>query len=332
MKLFINNKRYNFFSNWNITLNYNAIANTFSFDGKRDVLNYILDYPECKIYDDNDDLLITGTILSPAYKLSTTPEFYKYAGYGLAGILDDCSIPIELFPLQYDNLSLLQITEKLLDPFNLKYNFTSNVLNDLNKKFEKITTEPGTAVKTLINNLASQRNVYLTNNAFGEIEFTRYEPSKYLPAAYFVEGKLGIENINLNIASQALHSQITIVKQASKNNVDAGEYTINNPYVEKYRPIVKVLNSGDIFDVKKAARNALSAELSNIKISFDTTVFEKPGTTISLVAPSIGINNPTELFIEQTIIKGTTSRNDKYSFICVLPDVYTNNEVKNIFK
>lgn len=332
MRITINNKDYRYFSDYNINLKYNSIANTFSFNAKKDILDYFLEYPECKIYNDNNELLITGTILAPNLKASTTSEFIKIQGYGIAGILEDCDIPIDLYPLQFDNLSLLDIADKILKPFGINYNFTSNVLEDLNKKYSKITIEPSTTPKELLNNLASQRGIYLTNNNFGEIVFTRYEKAKFLPKAYFEEGNPGISEINLNINSQALHSSITVLKEASKDNPDAGEYAIINPYVDKFRPKVKVLNSGDIFDVKKAARMALSGELSNIKITFKTTKYIPAGVTISLIAPSIKINKETELFVESSQIIGTINTKDNYIISCVLPDVYTDNEVKNIFK
>lgn len=331
MRITINNKDYKFFSDYSITLKYDSIAGVFGFSAKRDILQYFLEYPECKIYD--DELLITGTILAPDITESPNPEFIKITGYGSAGILEDCNIPISLYPLQFDNLSLAQITDKLFEPFGLKYTFTSNVVSDLEKKYTKVTTTPGVTIKQLLNNLASQRNIIVTNNNFGEVVYTRYEPSKFLPAAYFEEGKPGIENIQLIVNSQQLHSEITIVKEASKDNPDAGESTISNPYVTKFRPATKILNAGDIFDVDKAARNVLSQELSRIKITFKTTKLVKPGRTISLVAPSIKITRPTELFVEQTIMKGSTETIDNYVLTCVVPDVYTDNEnVKNIFE
>ena len=332
MRLEIGNKDYKYFSDWNITLKFNSIANIFSFNAKRELLDYILEYPECKIYDDNNDLLLTGTILAPILKTSIRPKFIRYTGYGKAGVLEDCPVPLSLYPLQFDNLSLIDITEKLLKPFGVGFNFTSNVLSDLEKKYDKITVEPETLVKQILNNLASQRNIFLSSNVFGEVFFTRYDPKSFLPAEYFVEGTEGITDISLNIASQTLHSEITVVKQASKKNPDAGQSTITNPYVDVFRPTVKVLSSGDIFDVDKAARNALSAELSNIKITFKSTSFVLPGATISLKAPSIDLNEPTELFVEQTTIVGTIKRKDNYAYSCVLPDVYTNGDVKNIFK
>jgi len=330
MRLEFKNKDYINISEYNITLKYDSIAHIFDFRTQLDILDYILEYPECKFYD--NDLLLTGTILSPNKKVSNKPEFLRYTGYGIAGVLQDCPIPISLYPLQFDNLSLLDITKILLEPFGLNYIFTSNILDDLNKKYKKVDISPEMKIKQILNNLASQRNIILTSNNFGEIVYTRYDKTKFRPVAYFEEGKEGLSNLSLSMNAQALHSEITVIKEASKDNPDAGQFTITNPYVDVFRPTVKILNSGDIFDVEKAARNELSKELSNIKITFRSTVFVNAGNTISLLSPKIGINKPTELFVQQTVIKKEVKEQDSYILTCLLPDIFSDNEVINILK
>lgn len=331
MKLIINEKEFRHFTKFSITQKFNAIASTFAFTANRKLFDYYLEFPSCQIFDNNDNLMLTGTFLAPKLKTTNTPQLIEIGGYSLTGILEDCSIPTSSYPLQFDNLSLLEITEKLLKPFNLGLNFEGDLIEDLNKKYIKTSASPGASVKSYLNDLASQRNIFLSNNIFGELLYTRYDPSKFLPKLFLEEGKPGLESVDLNISSQSMHSEITIIKQASEDDPDAGEFTIQNPYIEKYRPTVKIMNSGDNFDIKQAARNALSAELSNIKFTISSTKYVRPGTTIELIAPSIGINKKTELFVEQITTSGTINTSDKFVFTCVLPDVYTNSEVKNVF-
>ena len=326
----INDKDYIYFSDYSITLKYDSIASIFSFKAQKDILDYFLEYPDCKIYKDNE-LLITGTILSPSITKTSKPQFITVNGYGIGGILEDCNIPTSLYPLQFDNLSLAQISEKILPVFGVNYTFTSNVIEDLNKNFTKLSISPGTPIKQLLTNLASQRNIITTNNNFGEIVFTRYDKKKFLPVARFVEGEGGLIELALNINSQSLHSEITVLKEASKSNPDSGEFTINNPYVDKFRPITHVLDSGDIFDIKKAARNVLAKELTAITFTIKTTKFVKPGNTITLKSPSLKLGKETELFVTETAITGNNKNNDNYILKCVIPEVYSNDEIKNIF-
>jgi len=329
MKITINNKQFNFFASYGISLKYNAIASTFSFDALQDKLGFFIEYPNIQIFDDNDNLMLTGTCLAPNLKQTTKPELTQIGGYSLPGILEDCVIPVSSYPLQFDNLSLNEITSKVIKPFDIKFISTSNISTEFNKKYPKVAAEPSQSIKDFLTGLATQRNIILTNNEKGEIVFTRY--IKQMPSARLEEGQPGINNIQLSINSQALHSEITVMRQATNDNPDSGEYTIQNPYCSKFRPTIKTLDSADIFDVQKAARNELSNELTNIQITFQTTRLYKPGEIVELKAPSININAFVELFIQETEITGTT-KDEYYQVKCVLPDIYQDNKVKSIFQ
>lgn len=329
MRIVINKKDFEYFTEYNINMVFDRIANSFSFTAKKDLFDYFLEYPDCQIYDNDNNLLITGTVLAPNLNQTPSPEFISIYGYSKTGILEDCSIPNSIYPLQFDNLSLKQITSKILAPFGLDYKFDSIIATELNKKYTKIETQPGSSPKQLISDLAAQRNIFVSVTEKGELLFTRFKKTN--PVINIDAGDFGLKKLNLNINSQALHSEITIVKQASEDNPDAGEYTIDNPYVEKYRPVTRVMDSGDIFDVKNAARTALSKELQNITINFDFTEFIKPGQTITLKAPELKLNNDTELMVQAVNITGNTKDIDLYSYSCVLVDVYTDNDVKNVF-
>jgi prophage tail gpP-like protein len=334
MRLVIGEKEYNNITQYTINQKYNSIASSFSLVVNADVLDYVLDYPECEIYDDSDNLILTGIVLAPSITTTAQPNTITLRGYSLAGVLEDCPVPKSSYPLQFDNLNLLEITDKLLGPFGLNYNIQGDILEDALKRYPKLEIEPEQRVKQILSDLSSQRNIYLTHNEFGEVVFTRFDPSKFLSIMFIEEGSFGVKSINLDINSQALHSEITVVKQATKKSPDSAEVTINNPYVDKFRPTTKVMVSGDNLDIDKAARNALAAELSNIVITINvqSDKYVKPGTTIELKAPSIKLNNPTVLFIEEVNYTSTVNNSNQYTIKCVLPDLYTTGEIKNIWK
>lgn len=332
MTVVVDGKEYTRFSRYSINQRFGAIASTFSLTSYVQLFDDYLSYPTCEIYNSSGSLILTGTIFAPPINLRPNPTAFEYSGYSLPGVLEDCSIPKKLYPLQYDNLSLLQITEKMLDPFDLGYNIQGDITSDLNKSFTKVTADPGTTVKQFINNLASQRNIYLSHNEFGELLFMRYDPKTYLPTAYYEEGKEGLREVNLSIDAQRMHSSITVVRQATKKNPDSAEYTIQNPYISAYRPIVHRSNSGDIYTPQTAARNALSEELSNIKFKMKVTKAATAGTTIELKAPSLNLNESTELFIDEVQLDSTVTNEEDYTITCVPPDTYTDNtDIETIF-
>ena len=332
MILKIDNKQFKFFSDFNIALIYNSIGSTFSFTALNDILPEPLEYNKCEIVNDEGELLITGTILNPTNSIAKKEQLTNLTGYSLPGVLEDCNIPHGLYPLQSDNLTLKQIVDKILPAFGLKYIATSNIQSEFNKKYKKTNATPNQSIKDYINDLASQRGIILTHDNKGQIIFTKVDANSLKPVATFEEGNPGIMEMDLQINGQSMHSEITVMKQASSKNPDAGQFTIDNPYVtDVFRPKVKILNSGDIFDVEKAARIELGAELEAIKLTIKTTKFVAPGNLIQAKSKRLKINKLTNFFVQQNTILGDV-RGEKYELNCVLKDVYTNTEVINIFR
>lgn len=328
MKVEFTDKSFQYFSDFNITLIYDAVASTFSFKALNSMLGTPLVYSFVKLYGEEDELLLTGYILSSGYIISSKPEFETYPGYSITGFLEDSSVP---FPLQSDNLTLKEITDKLLKPFGFKYIVDPIVAKDMNKKYVKSIASEGQSIKDYLTTLATQRGIILSHNNKGELVFTKIEINKLKPVYTFDEGYGGSTNMSLTANGQQMHSSIRIVKEATEDNTDAGDYTIKNPYVtNRYRPIIKILSSGDIFDVKKAARMELSKELMGIELIIETTKFILPGNLISVKAQKLKIRNFTNFFVTQCEIKGT-NKNITYTLTCLLPDCFSDNEVKNIF-
>lgn len=330
MILTIENQDYSYFTSYVIEKKFNQIADTFEFKtNKRLDIDYST-LPECQINRDGN-LLMTGYVFAPPLVLSPKPTEISLLGYSKPGILEDSSISEQSYPLQFDNMNLIDIAEKLLKPYKIDFTWNGNVLEDLNKKYTKTTVMPGTSVKQYLSDLASQRNIFLTSNELGEIVFMRYERSKYLPVAWFKEGEDSIKSASLSIDSQNMHSEIKVLKQATKDNSDSAEYKITNPYMKRYKSLISVSNSGDIFDVDKAARNILSQELRGIQINLVVNKFVDTGRTIMLNAPSFNINTDVELFVEAVTINGTVNT-EEYQLTCVLPQVYNDEPVTNIFE
>lgn len=322
-KLLINDRKFEFFRSYNINMKFDSIADTFNFEGQKDFLPAILTYPECKILDENDNVIITGTIVNQPFELDSNPTLINVSGYSKPGILEDCTIPITLYPLQSDNLSLKQILDKILKPYGINYKYTSNITAEINKKFKKTNANPDQRIKDYINQLASQRGIILSHNAAGELVLTKLELTNILSNATFEEGDIGILSMVLEIPGQTMHNEISVVKQASIDNPDAGQSTIYNPYCkDSSRSIVKVMSSGDIFDVENAAKIELAKEIGMIKLIITSTKLVYPGNIISVKAPSLKIFNYYDFFVETLEIRGQTNQ-ELYTITAVLKDVYT---------
>lgn len=330
MKLLINDSIFSNFSSYVINLVYNSVASSFRFDVLRDISPSPLSYADCQILNDKDELLLTGTIVSHTIPVSAKPELIAISGYSKAGILEDCTIPVSAYPVQFDNLSLKQIIDKLLPIFDIEYIVNPVISNELNKTYKKSNANISSSIKEYINNLASQRGIIVSHNEQGKIIFTKVDTSNMLPVVTFEEGNTGTERYSININGQVLHSEISVIKQASSFDRSSGEFTVKNLLVDKYRPKVIVSTSGSVFDVEKMAKIELAKELANIKIMIDTTLFVMPGKLIQLKAPSLRINNFIELFVERITINGDMT-GERYTLTCVLKEVYSLEKIQNIF-
>src|SRR5690554_2817666 len=162
VRLIIEGREYFGFTIDNLSLPYNTIASSFSFSGLDDYSPIPLEYPEVKIYND-DDLLLTGYIVNQKYTASERPHLISVSGYSKSGILEDCTIPISAMPMECDNMSLREICNKLLPLYGISFTMEKVVLPLMNKKFEKVNFDYDKSIKTIIVNLAKERGVYVNH-------------------------------------------------------------------------------------------------------------------------------------------------------------------------
>jgi len=329
MKIKINGKIYQNFTSYGVILKYNAVASSFSFTSLKDVLNEQLTYNKVEIYNDFDNLLITGTIINHNYSISSMPNMVTISGYSLGGVLEDCNMPTTLYPLQNDNMSLEEICKKILPVFNLNYEYTDNISVDFKKSYKQKTASIDQKVKDFITGGASQKGIIVSNTNEGKILFTKYNNLK--KSVYdFEEGQSNIISLDLNINGQGLHSEITVLKQVSNNDKSTGQSTVLNPIIKAFRPLVKVSTSGSVFDTDKAAKLERSKELGGIKFIIKSKKFVNCGEIIKLKAPSLNLHDFVELFVEETNIQGNQN-GEIYTLTCVLKEVYSLETPKNIF-
>jgi prophage tail gpP-like protein len=334
MKFIINNKEFFHFSSYSISLKYNSIADTFSFSALSNILDKVLNYDKVEIFDDNNELLITGTILNDNFKISPNPEVENFAGYSKTGILEDCNISPNNYPLQKNNLNFNELVTDLLNPFNLNFIVDSSVTEQMNKVFKQTTAKITESIAAYINRLANQRNIALSHTAKGELLFIRPNISKLPTVASFNSNtENGVFNKSITFNGQSLHSEITLMPQASEGNEDGGQFTIKNPFCKEFRPMVKIQTSDTGFTSKEAARKALSAEIASIKVPIKTTQFIKPDSIVEIFIEE-KMNEPALFFVEQTDISRNANSGEIYNLTCVLKDVYDldNYNIKNPFK
>ena len=325
VRLVINGQEFTNFSINDLTLIYNAITSTFGFSGLDNYAPKPLTYPKVEIYHD-DVLILTGTILNQNYSDEAKPTLVSVTGYSIAGVLDDCTIPLSAMPMELNNMSLKEICEKLLPLYDIAFSFENSVAELMNKKFEKVNFDYDKTIKSIIIELATERGIFVNHTAKGEVRFTDSSAHNLKIVEHFED--YGTMKMDLDVNGQGMHSEISMLAGTSDSNITEGEVTLKNPYCTVKRPVIYKMSTGDSIDVNEAVRLKLSAELRNIVLKIETTKFIKPGNLITVKSERLKINNRVAFFVEQTVIS-QDNQGLKYSMNCVLKDVYTKTEVKN---
>jgi prophage tail gpP-like protein len=338
----IRNRNVEFFNNFTLSLKYDSVASAFNFNFyfnpdtiELKELACIGHYHIASI-EHNGELLLTGYILSEAFSSEPEKKMVAMGGYSLPGVLEDCEIPTDLYPLQSDGLSLKEIARKLTSLFDFKTVIDPAVASKMNQVFEKTTAGAGGSIKQYLTDLAAQKNIVISHTEKGELLFTEAK-TKAKPFFHFENNVIGT-TMSLSFNGQAMHSHITVIKQADADEGNAGEFTIRNPYVPfVYRPKVIVQSSGDDNDTEKAARNALSQELKNLVLTITTDRWEvdgkiiKPNSIITIKNPEIYLYNKCSWFVEGVEYQGDNTKMTA-TLTCVLPEVYNMETPEYLFK
>lgn len=344
LELKINGERFNFFNTFEVSLKYNSVGSTFSFEGTYDPSDKAqkrlfkpLSYNLVQLYYAGE-LFLTGRSLNTSTSISGNSSLASISGYAIPGVLEDCQIPIDQYPLQYDGLNLKQITEKLIQPFGIKLVVDSAVSSEVLKVYEKIASEPGSTIKNFIATLAGQRNIVVTHDIYGRLVLTRANVKSRSIATY--DENVPATNIGLTVNGQQIHSKITTMKQATIGTDVAGENTVYNSLIGVYRPAVKVQTSGDNDDTENFAKKERGSELRGIQLTVETDRWQwydgrklrliQPNKIIDVISPNNFMDKRTRWFVEGCTFSGSTDVNTAV-LQCVLPQCYTGAQPKNIF-
>jgi prophage tail gpP-like protein len=333
----IGGQRVNFFNNFELELNHNAIASDFSFSFFFDPNNPLhrkiakpFSYQKIEVFF-NGSLLITGTLLNLQFAQSAVPDLVTLKGQSLTGVLVESNIPVDVYPLQSIGLSLDQITRKLLNPFGLIYVVDPSVSARMSKPFSNSIAAEGQTVGGYLVELARQKDIVITHDAEGRLVFTNaktdakpifdFDLTKNTPDGY---------SFSIDYPGTSMFSPTVAQKQQSTSGGNAGKSTVENKFVPKgvIRARVVSQTSGDDNDTQLVAKRDVSNQYGSISLSINISSFmagEKviqPNNTINILAPKLAIYDKTKFFIQSVSFTGNALSNTS-TIKCVLPESYT---------
>lgn len=336
MRVKIDGEYYNYFSGLTINLKLDSVASVFSFDVRFNPNNTAhrklfkpLQYKTVELYNDADTLIFTGTILTHGFTSSAAPNLLSLAGYSLPGVLEDATVPVSNYPLESINRSLKDVAERLLGLFGLKLIIDESASTSAAAIYKKSVASPTDTIKTYLAKLTSQRNLVLSHNAKGQVII--YKPSEAKPV-YFFNSENTI-SMKLDVNGQALHSEISVIRQPSEDNAGVSTAdTVTNELIPVFRPLTKILSSGEDTDVKNAADNQLANELKAINLTINLNRIENinPGAVVEVLNPELFIFNKTKFMVIDAVIKSDAG-SEVSELKLVLPETFTAKTPVKIF-
>lgn len=337
MILKINNRKFDYFNAVSVSMSYDKIASTFNFVAHFDPDNpshrslfQPLKYSKVEILHEGETLLI-GRKVTTSFTSNSTPQLAQIGGYSLTGVFEDSNIPLSVYPIQSDGLTLRQIAEKILKPFDIAVVVDSIVADDVDSVLESSDASTTGTVKSYLTSLATQKNVILSHTKNGALLFTRAKANQ-APIADLSDAV----DKKLSVSGQGIHSSIAVFKDANIVGGNAGENELDNPLVTSFRPSVSVQSSGDDNDTELTAKLRRAAELKSIKltIKLDSWMINgkviRPNRIISVKDKSLHLYKRTNWFIEAVTLSGN-EKEQTATLKCVLPEVYTNQTPSNPF-
>jgi len=155
------------------------------------------------------------------------------SGYGVPGVLTDCTAPTNAFPVELNNLDLRQIAEIVADMYAIPIQFNG----DPGAKFKKCKIKPDQKLLSFLIPLAQQRGFVITDNDEGELVFWQPDVSGK-PVANLRQGEPPHVVVTPQYSPQNFYSDVTAIRNA-KIGFRGQWYTQKNP---KLRTVLRALN------------------------------------------------------------------------------------------
>jgi prophage tail gpP-like protein len=276
-----------------------------------------------------EERVFTGTLIDVEPKVDADAKTVQVSAYATPGVLEDCTPHDLSFPLEFNNLGLRAIAERLAAPFGIHVRFEAPE----GAKFKRVACDPDKKIHEFLSDLARQRGLVITNTADGQLLF-RHATFGLRPVARLIEGVPPLTKVSPKFNPRSYYSQLTGLAPVHGPR-SGGKYTTKNPRLNEshtrkgrirrreivglsgvpspvMRPLTVKLNDTEIADVPHAVRaklgrmfgNMVSWSLERIPTWRDPKGFLwKPNTTLMLTAPSAMVFSEYELLVREVTLK-----------------------------
>lgn len=326
IKLVVESHEFKFWSSFKLNRNIDTL-DTFEFDapygenaGIKDIIKP-LEFKPCQIFID-DRLATTAVIISVLPTIGDSNSV-SVNGYAKPGVMNDCSISHENYPIEYRDQTLKQIADDLGGAFGVESVFTANS----GAVFEKVKPEPGESPFNFLIKLAKDRGFLISSTATGKLLFRKAATNPRTTT--LKQGHTPLLSVTPNINPQGYYSDITGLAPGSTIK-DPESVTVNNTNLKVNRPFVykvqQKLTGADLQNAVKWKIGLMIANAMKYSISVQGLRDEhgriwETNTYINLTAPGAYVNNETTFIIKNLTLAKYDSEITTMNL--VLPESYS---------
>lgn len=250
------------------------------------------------------DLLFSGVMVLPYPRVTNTGKSVAVNCYALPGVLNDCTAPVSLFPLEFEQEGLKAIAEKLSSPFGIAAKFTEGE----GAPFENVTCDFDKKILSFLAELAKQRNLVISNTKEGALLFQK-AVSAGVSVDSLKQGQSPLVEVSASFNAQQYYSDISGIDPVMVG-VESSAVTKTNPFLsDALRPFTFSVNDSSGEDVVKSVDAKMGLMFGNM-VTYTAVVATwndangnlwKPNTLIDVEAPDAMIYKKFQFLIRNVV-------------------------------
>lgn len=251
--------------------------------------------------------IFTGAMISVLPVVENNQKLINVSCYSKPGVLNDCTAPASLYPLEFKNQGLREISKKLAGPFGVNVIFEDNK----DPPFEPtVACDTDKKILPFLAGLAKQRGLIMSNDSRGNLIIHKSVSTRN-PVSKLEQGFSPLLSIAPSFDPQQYYSHITGIDPVSVG-LDGSQYTVKNPHIEGVlRPLTFVAPDTEGSNLKSAVEAKMGRMFGNL-VSYNIKVSTwrdsngelwHDNTTILLLAPDAMIYNQYEFTIRTVVFE-----------------------------
>ena len=283
-----------------------------------------ISYQSC-VVSVSGETVVTGPLVPVVPESTSESAMVSMGIYSKPGVLSECQPYQQSYPLKMNGLNLKDITERLIEPFEIRAKFKAPP----GEVFKKIEISDGTPILQTLAELAQSRGLLITSSNIGDLVF-QSAVSDGTTVAVLQDGFPPVLGVRPSISPREFYSEITGTKPIRPKSKKTEIFTVQLPYIgNTFRPFIfdaKNSLDGDI----KTAVNAKASRMIGNAISYDVEVATwrdengrlwKPNTLVQLSAPGSMIYS-SYVFLIRSVVLTQNSDSETASLQITVPGAF----------